>query len=506
MKPWFYLIVVVSIGGAIAAWQQGYIGRKPSDDPAHWRLASVTTGNILMAVSTTGKVTPVTTVEVGSQISGQIAEMLADFNTPVQAGQVIARLDPATFATRVQAANAELAVARAGVAVQMAALEELKADAEGAAAALLDAEQELQRTITLYDKRVLAQSNVDRALSARDQSRARHKAVQARQKKQQAQLQNARAQVLVRTATVKDRQLDLDRTVIRSPIDGVVIGRNVDQGQTVAASLQAPVLFSIAGDLGQMQVEVSVDEADIGRVLEGQKVSFTVDAWADRKFVGEVHQVRKSPTVVANVVTYTVIVGAANPDQVLLPGMTANVELVVGERTQVLRVPEAALRFRPKGSKPASGSGAGPSGGREAARARAVALIKSLTKQLSLTSEQRQDVGSIFRETGMSIGSLRQAGTPPEQLAAAIKSLRAQAIRRISALLTPDQLKKYRLIVARAAAGQRRRVQVWLPGDDGAAKPVDIVVGISDGTHVEVIRGDLAENAEVIVGITASKK
>jgi len=506
MKRWLFLIVVLATGGTIAAWQQGYIGRKPADDPANWRLAQVTTGNILMAVSTTGKVTPVTTVEVGSQISGQIAEMLADFNTPVRAGQAIARLDPATFATRVQAAEAELAVARAGVAVQMATLEELKADAEGAAAVLLDAEQELQRTMALYDKRVLAQSNVDRALSARDQARARQNAVQARQKKQRAQLQNAQAQVLVRTATLKDRQLDLDRTVIRSPIDGIVIGRDVDQGQTVAASLQAPVLFSIAGDLGQMQVEVSVDEADIGRVLEGQKVNFTVDAWTDRKFSGEVHQVRKSPTVVANVVTYTVVVGAANPDQVLLPGMTANVELVVGERTKVLRVPEAALRFRPKGNKAASGSGGRPSGGREAARARAVAMIKSLTKQLSLTPEQRQGVGTVFRETGMSIGSLRQAGTPAEQMAEAVKSLRAQAVRRISGLLNPEQLKKYRLIVARSAAGQRRRVQVWQPGDDGTAKPLDIVVGISDGTHVEVIRGDLAENAEVIVGITASKK
>ncbi|MBT4018405.1 MAG: HlyD family efflux transporter periplasmic adaptor subunit [Alphaproteobacteria bacterium] len=505
MKRLFYGGVFLVLVVALIAWRQGHFGSGERRDGASYRLAKVTTGNIMMAVSTTGKVTPVTTVEVGSQISGQISEMLADFNSNVLAGQIIARLDPASFATRVQAADAELAVARANVAVQMAALEELKADAEGAVAALRDADQELQRVMSLYDKKVVAQSNVDRVLSNRDQARARYNAVLAREKKQQAQLQNTQAVVLVRQATLKDRQLDLDRTNIRSPIDGVVTGRNVDQGQTVAASLQAPVLFSIAGDLSQMQVEVSVDEADIGRVLDGQKVVFTVDAFSQRKFSGAVQQVRKSPTEVANVVTYTVIVGAANPDQALLPGMTANVEIIVGEKKQVLRVPEAALRFRPPGEK-ARSSGGGPSGGPEAVRARAIALIKHLSKQLALTAEQRSAVGGVFRETGLSIRGLRQGGMSPDEIPEAIRNLRSQSRRRIAALLNEDQAAKYRLILAEAAASNRRKATVWLSGENGDPQAINIVAGLSDGSHAEVIRGDLTEGAEVIVGIAVRKK
>jgi HlyD family secretion protein len=506
MKRLFYGGIVLALVAGFIAWQQGVIGDRHGGVSVQYRTAKITRGDIQMAVSTTGKVRPVTTVEVGSQISGQIADMLADFNSPVQAGQIIARLDPASYATRVEAAKAELEVAHAGVAVQMATLEELKADIDGAAAALRDAEQELQRVMALYDKRVVAQSNVDRALSARDQARARHAATLARQKKQQAHLLNANAQVLVRKATLKDRQLDLDRTIITSPIDGVVTGRNVDQGQTVAASLQAPVLFTIAGDLGHMQLEVSVDEADIGRVVEGQKVNFTVDAFTRRKFSGEVQQVRKAPTEVSNVVTYTVIVGAENPDHLLLPGMTANVDIIVGARKNILRVPEAALRFKPKDPDGKSADGAASPGGPEAARARAIATIKRLSKQLSLSDEQTQGVGGIFRDTGLAIRELRTGGMSSDQLPDAIRNLRAQASRRIAGLLDPEQAKKYRLILAEASASDRRRVKIWIMGDGGQLQSLDLVAGISDGTHAEIIRGDIADGAEVITGASSRRK
>jgi len=506
MKKLFYGGVFLALAVVLIAWQQGRLDSGDQNDDASYRTAKITKGDIQMAVSTTGKVRPVITVEVGSQISGQISEMLADFNTPVKAGQVIARLDPASYATRVDAAKAELAVAQAGVAVQMATLEELKADAEGAVAALRDAEQELQRVMALYDKRVVAQSNVDRSLSARDQARARHAATLARQKKQRAQLQNANAQVLVRTATLKDRQLDLDRTFIASPIDGVVTGRNVDLGQTVAASLQAPVLFSIAGDLGHMQLEVSVDEADIGSIVEGQNVNFTVDAFTQRKFDGKVLQIRKAPTEVANVVTYTVIVQADNPDHLLLPGMTANVDIIIGARTNVLRVPEAALRFKPKGKYKSTASGAAADGGPEAARTRAIALIKTLTKQLGLNDEQRDAVGGIFRDTGMAIRGLRSGGMSPDQLPDAVRNLRAQASRRIASILDPEQANKYRLILAEASAGNRRRVQVWMTSKSNELEAVDLVAGISDGTNTEIIRGKIQEGADVIVGASARSK
>jgi HlyD family secretion protein len=506
MKRWFYFLLVIAVGGLAVLWQQGWFAKGNGGEDLVYRTAKISKGDIQMAVSTTGKVRPVTTVEVGSQISGQISEMLADFNTPVRAGQIIARLDPASYTTRVEAAQAELSVAYAGVAVQMATLEELKADADGAVAALRDAEQELQRVMALYDKRVVAQSNVDRSLSARDQARAKHAATLARQKKQKAQLLNANAQVLVRKATLKERQLDLDRTVITSPIDGVVTGRNVDLGQTVAASLQAPVLFSIAGDLGHMQLEVSVDEADIGSVVEGQKVNFTVDAFARRKFAGDVLQVRKAPTEVANVVTYTVIVQAENPDHLLLPGMTANVDIIVGARTSILRVPEAALRFKPNDKARSTGAGAASGGGPKAARARAIAMIKNLSKQLNLSDAQRESVGTIFRETGMAIRGLRDGGMSPDQLPDAVRNLRSQASRRIAGLLNPEQVKKYRLILAEASAGDRRRVQVWIKKSDGGLETVNLVVGISDGSNAEIIRGKIKEDTDVIVGASVRSK
>ena len=506
MKKLFYGGVFLALVVALIAWQQGHLASGERSDGASYRTAKITKGDIQMAVSTTGKVRPVITVEVGSQISGQISEMLADFNTPVKAGQIIARLDPASYATRVDAAKAELAVAHAGVAVQMATLEELKADAEGAVAALRDAEQELQRVMALYDKRVVAQSNVDRGLSVRDQARARHAATLARQKKQKAQLLNANAQVLVRKATLKERQLDLDRTFIASPIDGVVTGRNVDLGQTVAASLQAPVLFSIAGDLGHMQLEVSVDEADIGSIVEEQKVNFTVDAFTQRRFAGKVLQIRKAPTEVANVVPYTVIVQADNPDHLLLPGMTANVDIIIGARTNVLRVPEAALRFKPKGKNKSTASVAAAGASPEAARARVIALIKTLTKQLGLNDEQRDAVGSIFRDTGMAIRGLRSGGMSPDQLPDAVRNLRAQSSRRIASLLDPEQAKKYRLIRAEASAGNRRRVQVWVKSDSNDLEAIELVAGISDGSNTEIVRGKIQEDADVIVGASARPK
>ncbi len=310
----FLILAIVVIAAATAAYH--YWREQSGEAAPAYRLAKVEQGAIEMAVSATGKVNPVTTVQVGTQVSGQIAELKADFNTEVTAGQVIARIDPQSFLARVAAARADLAFARANLAVQQAALAEYRADIAGSTAALKDAEAEHARQGTLLSRRVVAQSAVDRALAARDQALARKHSAEAKLAKQQAQIGSARAQVQSKQAALSERQLDLERTVIRSPVAGVVIGRDVDLGQTVAASLQAPVLFTIAEDLKRMQVEVSVDEADIGRLRQGQRVRFTVDAYARRNFAGRVQQIRKAPNVISNVVTYVVIVGANNPDSI----------------------------------------------------------------------------------------------------------------------------------------------------------------------------------------------
>jgi len=501
MRRLVYLLVfaVVLAGVGTLYWRQS-----PQSAGPGFRFATVERGDLQMVVSSTGQINPVVTVQVGTQVSGQISELLADFNTPVKAGQIIARINPASFQARVATARAELMVAKANVAMQRASLSEQQAELSGARAAHKDAGQDLGRKQALLKRRVVADSVVEKAVAARDQATARLAVTEAKLRKQAAQLDSARAQVQARKATLDDRLLDLENTIIRSPVDGIVINRDVNLGQTVAASLQAPVLFDIAQDLGQMQIEVSVDEADIGRVSEGQRVNFSVDAYPQRKFFGAVQQIRKSPKIVSNVVAYTVISTAANPDYALLPGMTANIEIVIGARRNILKVANAALRFRPAGVEAtAPGAGSGGGGGPQAARNRAEAMIKRLTESLALDDSQQAGVRDIFKQTGMAIRGLFQGGTPPEQRREMIQQLRTKSSQRISLLLNPDQLKKYRRMRAEAALGGNQRGRVWRPGQNGEPQPVNVVSGISDGAATEIASGELTEGDQIIIGIAS---
>ena len=494
----FFLIFLATVAGAGAL----YLRQNQTADGPKYRLAAVERGALQMTVSSTGQVNPVVTVQVGTQVSGQISELSADFNTPVKAGQIIARIDPASFEARVATARAELSVARANVLMQRASLSEFQAEMMGAIAAHKDSRQDLTRKQALLKRRVVADSVVEKAIAARDQAAARLAVIKAKSQKQQAQLQSAGAQVQSRQAILNDRMLDLEHAIIRSPVDGVVINRDVDLGQTVAASLQAPVLFNIAQDLRQMQIEVSVDEADIGRVSEGQRVNFTVDAYPRREFSGEILQIRKAPKVVSNVVTYTVITSAANPNYALLPGMTASVEIVIGARRNILKVPNAALRFKPPGAGDAPQGRPGPEG----ARQRAQAMIERLTKTLSLSDEQQAGVREIFLQTGQAIRGVFQGDTPADQRREMVQQLRAKSGQRITQLLNPEQLKIYKRLRAQSAAGGNQRGRVWISGADGEALPVNVVSGLSDGAMTEIVSGDLADDARVIVGIASKAR
>lgn len=496
-----WLLLGIAAVGAAAGW---FIYGRDANDAPTYRFARVDRGAILRTVSSTGKLNPVVTVQVGSQVSGQLSELLADFNTVVKAQQVIARIDPASFEAKVMEARADLAFAKANVAMQQATFAEYKADLKGARAALKDVEQDLRRKEALLRRRVVSRSVVDKALAVRDQAGAKLESVTAKLEKQKAQVETARARVEEKTATLRHRDLDLEHTIIRSPVDGVVISRDVDIGQTVAASLQAPVLFTIAQDLRRMQVELSVDEADIGRIRESQEVTFTVDAYPNRTFSGAVRQIRKAPKEVSNVVTYTVVVSTDNPDLALLPGMTANVEVIVGRRRNALRVANAALRFRPPGAKaPAPNTGGrGRGRGREAARARAQARMKRLTEALSLTPEQQQQVRAIYSETGRKIGGMRRSGAPREQIRQAAQQMRARNRRRIEALLDEEQRRKFRLLQAENVGRRNRPGQVWILGADGTQKPVEVLTGLSDINVTEIVRGELKESDRVIVGVS----
>jgi HlyD family secretion protein len=313
--------VIAVVAGVLVPAAAAFLVLRGRNGEVRYATAAVDRGDIVEVVGATGTVQAVTTVQVGSQVSGTIQSLNADFNSAVRKGQVLARLDPSLFQARVEQARANLISARAN-------LDRSKAMVE-------DTRQKYERAKELAAQQLLPQSDLDTA-------RANQEAAVAQVKASQAAVSQA-------VAGLNQAQVDMTHTVITSPIDGVVIARNVDVGQTVAASLQAPVLFVIANDLRQLQVNASIDEADVGRVKEGQEADFRVDAYPDQTFAGRVQQVRLQPTTVQNVVTYNAIVAVDNPGQRLMPGMTATVSIVVRRADDVLRIPAAALRFRPEG-------------------------------------------------------------------------------------------------------------------------------------------------------------
>ena len=351
-----------------------------------FRTAPVERGNLVTTITSTGTIEAVVTVEVGSQLSGQVEKLFVDFNDEVKKGQAIAQLDQESVKAVVREAKAALAIAEAGVRMQEAAIERarsslaeaetrrrvLQARTESARITLEKAERDLSRAEGLKNKGTVAGSTLEDAQTERDTVAAGLRSAEAEQAVQEqeiaiaradllgadARLANAQGAVAQKQAVLDQAEVQLERTVIRSPIDGVVIGRNVDRGQTVAASLEAPTLFTIAQDLRQMEVHAKIDEADIGRIRLGQRAVFTVDSYPRRSFTGTVTQVRKAPQAVRNVVVYTVLISTENPDLALLPGMTAVAQIIVDEVTDVLKVPNAALRFRPpEGAAQASRAG-----------------------------------------------------------------------------------------------------------------------------------------------------
>lgn len=286
-------------------------------------------GYISAVIQSTGTLSAVETVDVGTQVSGKISEMYIDYNSTVKKGQLIAKIDPETQ--------------RADVAQQRASHAAAEADLESAKARLVNAERNLNRTRELAERDLIAKADLDADESGVDVARA--------------QVAVAKARVAQSRASLTKAEKNLKETRIYSPVDGVVIAKNVDEGQTVAASYQTPSIAVIAKDLSRMQVEINVDEADIGGVFKGQAAKFTVDAYPDDYFEGEVTQIRLSPKVSSNVVTYTVIAKVDNDDGKLMPGMTANVSLISVEKDGVLMVPNSAFRFKPADTEAQSGRG-----------------------------------------------------------------------------------------------------------------------------------------------------
>ncbi|MEW6615909.1 MAG: efflux RND transporter periplasmic adaptor subunit [Thermodesulfobacteriota bacterium] len=314
MKKILIGIVTIVVLGILAL----IVFRGKGDQPK-FITEKVNRGDILSTVTATGTVNPVTTVLVGTQVSGTVKHLYVDFNSLVKKGQVIAQIDPATFEAQVEQARANLLSASANV--------------EKAETTLLDARRTMKRNRDLFSRNLIARSEMDVSETNHDVARA--------------QVSAAKAQVAQTEAALRYAETNLKYTKILSPIDGIVVSRNVDVGQTVAASFQTPTLFTIAQDLTKMQIDTNVDEADIGKIKVGMNVEFTVDAYPDMTFKGAVSQVRNAPISVQNVVTYDVVVKVKNPEYKLKPGMTVNVSIIVARKENILKIPNAALRFKP---------------------------------------------------------------------------------------------------------------------------------------------------------------
>lgn len=351
------VIVLLALGGAWWAQRGG-------SAEVQYRTGKIERGDLLASVAASGAVTPVSLVTVGTQVSGQIRDVLVDFNTEVKAGQLLAQIDPESFEYRVRSAQADVDAARAAVLTAQANLLATQTQVSRAQVDLNEAQRSQDRTLSLVEKQFIAQSEGDKARALVNTSAEALKATQAQVGVSQAQVSAARANVSQRDSALAQARIDLARTKITSPVNGIVIKRAIERGQTVASSLQAPELFVIAQNLSDMQVEAAIDESDVGRLVVGQKASFTVDAFPGQTFQGAVQQVRKAALNVANVVTYVAVIRFSNADGRLMPGMTANVRIVTEERKQVLKVPNAALRLRIAGVEPPKADGASRSSSR----------------------------------------------------------------------------------------------------------------------------------------------
>jgi HlyD family secretion protein len=424
--------ILVIIAGVVLVLSLS--SRNKNDVPKYDKKA-IDKGNIEALVITTGSLNPVTTVDVGSQVSGKIDKLYVDFNSRVKQGQVIAELDQAQFITRVKQNEANYQSAEASLKKTKVTLDNTK--------------KKYDRAMNLFEKELISFEEKE--------------AIETQYYSAMADIQSSEARLKQAESQLDSSKVDLTYTIIKSPIDGVVINRRVNIGQTVAASFQAPVLFQIANDLSKMQVECSVDEADIGKVKEGQKVRFTVDAFPDENFTGKVSQVRYAPEIVQNVVTYTTIVEVDNPELKLRPGMTATALVVTGEAKNVLRVPNSALRFNPSLS---------PEEMRE--------LMESMRQ------EMRERRG----------GSSRPEGSRPGEDA------HRQATQRPGSGQHASGMRGFSMQGAR----MRQFARVWLEDESGKLKMAFVRTGVTDNNYTEIVSGSLKEGQLVITGETSGQE
>ena len=521
-------LVLIAVGAGVAA----YYMRDNRPQPTVSTLA-VSRGDIADVVQATGTLEAVTTVDVGTQVSGLVQDMYADFNDIVKKGQVIARLDPSLIETQIEQRNASVVRAQAD-------LERLRVN-------LADSERKLKQAQQMWEKQLIPRDQLDTA--------------EMNVKTLESQIKSSEAGLVQAKADLNTQKVNLGHTVIRSPIDGIVISRSVDPGQTVAASMNAPVLYQIAEDMTKMQILANIDESDVGRMRPGQNVAFRVDAYPTDRFTGTVQQVRLQPTVVQNVVVYSTVIAVPNAQYKLKPGMTANVEIEIARRTDVLRVPAAATRFRPTeemfmvlnqevppeaGRGGSRGMAGGPGGGRSP-RGNGQAGTSTGAPQpgdpegpqrgnqgATAAGSEREARGGDSAQGGRSGGN--RGGFDPNMT----PEERRRRLEERMANMTPEERERFQRMreqgagrsdqgagrrdISRGIAGSvsggsavasgattidalfaplpsiETRGRVWLYIDK-QLKPISVRLGISDGTFTELLTGDLKDGQEVVVNM-----
>ena len=482
-----FIIIAVLITSGIIGYKQ-YVKKK---NKPTWRMESVSVGDIREVVTSSGTLNPLVSVNVGTEISGTILKLYKDYNSTVKKGEILAKLDTENLET---------------------ALESTQTDVQRAQTAVNDAKLDLDL------QKQLVKNNMG---TEYDLQKARNKYEQAVQALESSRL------------TIKRAEKNLQNAIIVSPIDGVIISRNVDEGQTVAASLNAPTLFVIANNLRQMQITAAIDEADIGKIKVGLPVEFTVDAYANEEFEGKVNQVRLSPTTEQNVVTYNVIIDVANPEMKLLPGMTANVTVIIRQKENVIRIPDSATRFKPSkeiwklfglkwneelyGKKPFGKGSSNNSGNNSAAKTetnqqtKAVPASKSAPAQEQLkgktmpafTDSQKAAFAKLSPEQRKAMRE--KMGSPGERpdfskMSDAQKAAFRQKMQQQAGDKTGEKAAgMFSFAGGKAGKDRQRKTRVWVLKNNEPVM-IDVVTGLSDGNFSEVLEG-LSEGQEVIIGV-----
>jgi HlyD family secretion protein len=506
----FLAALVVGIGVVVMFL---FHGDRESNDV--YRTAAVKKGDIKSTVASTGKLAPLNTVEVGSQVSGNIKEIYADYNSVVKKDQVIALIDPEIYAGQVSQSKAQLQKAKMSLlqkqeetAAARAAEQNARAHLFAARATLKEAERNYGRQSGLAKRLVVAGAELDSALARRDNALGEVEMAEAQVSTCRAQIEKALAVEKWTLADIAEKEANLllaetrlNYCTIRSPIDGIVITRKVDVGQTVAATLQSPVLFTIAEDLTRMQVEVDVSEADVGQIKHGQVVEFTVDAFPDKVFKASVRQVRNSATSIQNVVTYKIIADVNNDSLLLRPEMTANVTIVLATVGDTLKVPNSALRFKPPGKIGEAGEQTRPPIPERP-------FYKRTVEALGLDPEQAAQLVYFIARGEQKLRAVYSLPEADRNLEQAWRGFFVQVFTDLHTILREDQYEKfaaYRTELKKErkkrAGIKGRQATVYAPGEKGPVA-VQILAGITDESETQVIGGDLNEGDKVIIGLS----